>query len=293
MRLNVFCRDLGWLFEDLKGWFKRLAPDGLEVVTSAQPVDADAWLGLRTDEAHKAPDPARTTVQYHDCWAHARTDAELSRYAAAVFTHPDQMERLTREGHVLPGMTMLRPIGAPEGWRAREDLSERFTIGWAGRARDQKKGLPYVLEAARRVAESFPSRLLLLGAGVSGLPGAGLPVLAYEREQMPFSGYEELYRKMDALVIASKTEAGPLPLFEALACGVPVVSSGAGWSRHLIVNGFNGYVMSGGVGGLVAGLQSIATHREAWLARAEAIRASLMGWTLEGWVRDCIEVATA
>ena len=42
-----------------------------------------------------------------------------------------------------------------------------------------------------------------------------------------------LYRSLDYLLIPSRTEGGPMPAIEALACGVPVISADVGWMQEL------------------------------------------------------------
>lgn len=50
------------------------------------------------------------------------------------------------------------------------------------------------------------------------------------------------YNQGSVLICASKTEGGPMPVMEALACGIPVISTKVGWSSYIIKNGYNGFL---------------------------------------------------
>ena len=51
-----------------------------------------------------------------------------------------------------------------------------------------------------------------------------------------------LYHVLDIYLITSREEGGPKGLIEAMASGVPVVSTDVGMSRDLITNSFNGHI---------------------------------------------------
>ena len=44
----------------------------------------------------------------------------------------------------------------------------------------------------------------------------------------PFSEYDKLYEDIDLLICCSEVESGPLGIFEAAACGIPVLSTKVG-----------------------------------------------------------------
>jgi glycosyltransferase involved in cell wall biosynthesis len=97
---------------------------------------------------------------------------------------------------------------------------------------------------------------------------------------------------MDCLLVTDRLASGPNALFEALASGVPVVSTRVGWSPQLIADGENGF-LADTPGQLAAAVERIAVDRPAWFDRREQIRRSLGGWSVESWIRENLELAYA
>ena len=56
-----------------------------------------------------------------------------------------------------------------------------------------------------------------------------------------FSNLPNLYNCLDLYLIASRAEGGPTGLFEAMACGVPIVSTKVGLAHDHIINFYNGF----------------------------------------------------
>jgi len=74
-------------------------------------------------------------------------------------------------------------------------------------------------ELVKKLMEVLPKNVRFVFAG-NGWPGR-CRMLAYE--EMP-----AFYRRIDVLFLPSKVELSPLPVLEALACGVPVVAPDIG-----------------------------------------------------------------
>ncbi len=290
--INVFASDRGWLFEDLKQYFWRA---GAEI--SEQPINtADAWIAIRTDEAHLTPDPKRTIVCVHDLWRHS----PLTAYGGLILVHPEQ-----RCWAGSNQTFMMRPIGALRAFTLRTALSPEFTVGWVGRdtrvGNSDNKRVDLFTDAMLRLWCKAPDVLaVMLGANLGRraveLKHAGVPVRCLNREvhmqnDWPIEAYPAVYRTFDALVITSEFEAGPLCLFEALATGVPVVSTLCGWASKLIREGENGYIVPADHASIEDALSRIYTHRDRWLERREDIRKSMGGWWLEDWISDCLQFA--
>jgi glycosyltransferase involved in cell wall biosynthesis len=52
------------------------------------------------------------------------------------------------------------------------------------------------------------------------------------------------YNGCDVLLVTSEVEAHPLVVYEAMACGLPVISTDVGDVAENVVNGLNGYVVN-------------------------------------------------
>ena len=81
-----------------------------------------------------------------------------------------------------------------------------------------------------------------------------------------------LYRRLDALLVASRFEGGPYTMLEAMACGTPVVATPVGLVPDVIEDGVNGIRVSAtdSVPALVEGI-------ERFLALSPEARAEMGG----------------
>jgi glycosyltransferase involved in cell wall biosynthesis len=107
------------------------------------------------------------------------------------------------------------------------------------------------LDVARRVRQERPDvQFLLVGGGEMrellegsarkmGLTGI-VRFLGWRRD-LP-----RLYADLDVVVLTSKNEGTPVSLIEAMASGVPVVSTNVGGVPDIVVDGVNGYLVPPG-----------------------------------------------
>lgn len=289
MTINVYAANWQWLFEDLKRhftggngpleWYDSTWGWKHHVTASDAPGPAaDAWICLRTREAPLSPDPSRTVVMVHDMDRHS-----IFGYGGYVFTHPEQMQHCEYD---VGRLTLMRPIGADDRLTLRSELPPKFTIGWVGRNTGPNKGISLLADACSRLA--FDHKVLLLGAQLgpvalelSALPHCEVELIERQPEEpFDFALYQSAYHRMDVLAITSQSEAGPLCLFEALACGVPVVSTDCGWAKEMLAK------IAAGPQEMADSLSDYMSHREPMLRRSVRI-----GHTLQSWVRDCLRLA--
>jgi glycosyltransferase involved in cell wall biosynthesis len=121
-------------------------------------------------------------------------------------------------------------------------------IGSVSRLDEPKKGTAVLLRAARRVLVTCPdARFVICGEGFSR---GTLEALARElgiAQSIQFVGYwpnaVEVFRALDVFVLPSLTEGFPTVNLEAMAAGVPVVTTNVGGAAEAVIDGECGYVV--------------------------------------------------
>ena len=98
--------------------------------------------------------------------------------------------------------------------------------------------------------------------------------------KLPRKGMPDFYRSLDVLVVTSRSETGPLPLLEALCCGIPVVTTDVGLAPIHVRHGVNGWFYDGTPLGLRWILGKLAAEpKTIFAAKLAASRpAPLMRW---------------
>jgi len=107
-----------------------------------------------------------------------------------------------------------------------------------------------VLQVFNKVREKMPAKLLMIGDGPERPP-------AEERcKTLPYCGdvrflgkqdqMEEILNIADLFILPSQSESFGLAALEAMACGVPVISTNAGGLPEINVNGVTGLLGDGG-----------------------------------------------
>jgi glycosyltransferase involved in cell wall biosynthesis len=120
-------------------------------------------------------------------------------------------------------------------------------VGW-GEGLEPKliKGPDVLLEALRLLRERRPELHVLLSGPARGFVRRGLDQLGIpyvHRRLARYRGIADLYAALDVYVAPSRQEGGPKGVLEAMAAGVPVVSTRVGQAAELIRDGGNGWLV--------------------------------------------------
>ena len=111
-----------------------------------------------------------------------------------------------------------------------------------------KKNLPMLVDAFAIVLEKFPAaRLVLIGDGSERENLEAYIAECGLRDKVLMTGKRQdvadLMRASDIIALSSTTEAAPLTILEAGACGVPVVSTAVGEIPDMIIDGETGFLV--------------------------------------------------
>ena len=205
-------------------------------------------------------------------WETASIQAER-RAADWLFVASDYVRRCLHDDGVPDGRIVQIPYGAdPERFRPHEDKrrwrrdSEPLRVLYVGRI-DARKGIRYLLEAWRGLR--LPHAELVLAGGADRF-GAELltqcPSTVRWLGNVPYPSVHTLFQTSDLFVCPSLAETGPLVVYEAMAAGLPVVTTEN--AQAVVRDGVDGFVVP------VRSPAAIAERIE-WLSRFPRERAAM------------------
>ena len=307
IKINVYAESSGkaWLFDDLKQHFENIKKENVAVISSNFPLnDADAYIAIRTHEASRSPKPEKTVACIHDLY----NDRDIykkggERHAVAqagalVLCHPEQRKILKKAEIDLSNISVMeRPLGALAAFRPAEAKPPKFTIAWVGRNYWRKR-IDWFMEAIYNLQlDKKDFRVILLGMDVeepaSQLQQKGIECLIFPRKDYPISSYPEIYQQMSCLVITGITEAGPLTLFEALATGLPVISTKVGWAPFFAEQASKLVRLVDQPADISTELQKMYNKQEQYFQQRLITRGLVSQWTLDNWVEQVVDQACA
>lgn len=97
-------------------------------------------------------------------------------------------------------------------------------------------------------------------------------------KSVPFDEMVNFYNSIDVLICMSRTETGPLPVLEAMACGTPVISTRVGMVPEVISHQENGILIDRNIQSLVTWLNYFANNREELQSLGAAAHRSIQAW---------------
>ncbi len=211
------------------------------------------------------------------------------RFDAVVVVSRPLVDRMARAGvprtriHAIPNAWRPSSPDVPplERVAARAALGiprDDFVIGWVGRL-SREKGADVLVRALPHLRD-VPLAVSVVGTGPeqSGLQ-ASAGRLGVDRRilwhgAVPDAG--RVFKAFDAFVLSSRTEGTPVVLLEAMAAGVPVVTTRVGGVPDVVSPAEAVLVRSDDPGGLAAGIRAVYDDPVAARRRASAAAARLM-----------------
>lgn len=199
----------------------------------------------------------QTVMVHHLTPATSRYILSALPFADAITTGSERWrrrlaEQTGRNVFVVP-YTLDTALFRPGDRRASRDLpgidASRYVIGFSAKARsnvDGRKGPELFASIAEEAAARWSDvTVLLVGGGwetlVERLRARGVDV----RHVVPGSSEETaaLYPAMDVFLCTASEEGGPVTILEAMACGVPVITTDVGHVPEVIRDGETGFVV--------------------------------------------------
>lgn len=137
----------------------------------------------------------------------------------------------------------FRPIGKRENIKKELGIKKNnVVILFVGRL-EQVKGIDYLIQAAKQLLKEY-NYLTFVFAGEGTLRRKYEEMTQSIRENVMFLGFRndvcQLMNAADIFVLPSRSEAHPISVLEANACGLPVVASRVGGVPEIITDGVNG-----------------------------------------------------
>ena len=161
---------------------------------------------------------------------------------------------------------------------------EVVRVLWVGHYVEVKR-VDYLVRAFARALRSRPRlRLTLLGDGPERGKIAALVADLGLTAQVAFlpatnrAGVASAMRAHDFVAVSSATETFSLVTLEALACGVPVLSTACGGPQDLITQPWLGSIVSNDLDGLTSGLVAMADRASGDAAKLHAYIRDRFSW---------------
>ncbi len=178
----------------------------------------------------------------------------------------------------------FRPASASESKAARVALglpANAFVIGSVGALHERKRPADLVRAFAPVASARADAYLLLVGVGEAGPIAAELRRLAAEfgfAERLILAGVRcdmpQVFAAIDLFAFASRLDSGPIAMLEALASGLPVVTTDVGMTREFVIEGQSGHIVaigdSAALGERIAALAADEGRRARFGAAARA-----------------------
>ncbi|AIE74668.1 MULTISPECIES: glycosyltransferase family 4 protein [unclassified Synechocystis] len=206
---------------------KQLSPDMVVTVNIPDAVAATAEL------RNQGKSEAKIVMTCHGIQEDLFADMKLFKHALDAVVCTNKLACRLAEDYAgldkrsifyAPCGTDIKPLSS------RQKPNNLFTIAYSGRLEQGQKRVHDLVEIVnnlKRVDIKF--RLLIAGSGPEETPLKGSLI---DAEEVFFLGQlsktnlvTQVYQQADALIMPSSWETGPIVIWEAMATGVPVVSS--------------------------------------------------------------------
>lgn len=222
----------------------------------------------------------------HFVGAHIITMSETSRNALLRRGQP--VNEIVRIG---VSTEQFWPRDRVEARRHFDIGSRRFLICMAGKSssdEENRKGLDIFERICIGASQRCGAGVMLFGEGwdelTTRLSSAGAEVFnlgSLAQDDVPWA-----YSAANCYLCSSRVEGGPMPVLEAMACGLPIVSTPVGHVPEFVVDGINGFIFDSDDSSTaverICRLVNLGVNCESMGAAGRALLADRVSWRSVG-----------
>lgn len=175
-------------------------------------------------------------------WKIERKEQEIE-LADRIFVPSSFVQKSLIDAGITPDKISIIPFGAPIDYFAPKPKQDRiFRVLFIGRV-GPRKGVHYLLKAWQEL-KLLSAELLLVG--INEFPPNYLEkyadIIRYI-PSVPHSSLKSYYNSGNVLVLPTLVEGLPLVILEAMACGIPVITTPNAGISDIITNGIEGFII--------------------------------------------------
>jgi glycosyltransferase involved in cell wall biosynthesis len=227
--------------------------------------------------------------------ARSRLLRRLARHVDVLFYVSAEMETVVR--NVGASATRLTPWGVDLEQFSPGDQTRDETIVAVSRL-DGQKGLDYTIRAFTKIADDrSEARLLIAGEGPDRARLMSIAAKEPHAGRITFLGplgqdkIAELLSTSRVMVLASPdVEGTPKVVLEAMASGLPVVSSDVGGCRKLLGGGAGVLVRPRDIDAIADAVLAVLRDPEAWKRMSDIGQVEARGYSWDGIAQDVLDI---
>lgn len=198
---------------------------------------------IQTQEANRFPEFASALQAAREpAWKIERKEQEI-KLADHIFVASSFVKNSLLEAGIKTEKISVIPFGAPIDYFYPKSKTDKvFRVLFVGRV-GPRKGVHYLLQAWQQL--QLPEAELLI-VGINEFPagyleqyGDGIRYVP----SVPHTSLNEYYSSANVLVLPSLVEGLPLVVLEAMACGIPIITTPNAGVSDIITNGVEGFIV--------------------------------------------------
>ncbi len=221
-------------FQKLAQWFgiQRLIPKFLPDVTDPQ------FVALYHEKPYKFTTRFKDFHAEYDSWEQVNDDKGVW-----IFSPTEKI----RDYYVSLGFDRAKSFIIPHGvltdvFRPEPQAHEGFNLLFIG-ADAVRKGLSYALKAFERVRTDYPETKLTIVGRFVVCKEPGVETIDEALNPAYLTHVPKYFNRADLVVFPSLVDGQPIVVLEALACGVPVLTTHDIGFDDIIKDGYNGFLV--------------------------------------------------